>query len=245
MDQTLPKSSPVRDLVLYICGPAVVMIAIAALFAVRPWAVPYAPQVQQFTLVPLTMSVGLGALGVWLSSRVGLPSAPSLTDGRRWMWLVLAAVGLGLVFVAASAVIDVALGQQRFLAQRIGHPSMNVAFPASIAHYLYGALAQESLFRIGPVPILAWTIGTLAFRDGAKAQVFWAVAIVLSLLEPVGEAIMMFHDRPDIALIGGGVGVVGNIVWVALYRRFGWPFMLIVRIVVEFGWHIVWPALSA
>lgn len=220
-------------------------VAIAVAFAARPWSVPYAPQVQEFGPGPLATSLVVGALGVWLSSRTGPPSAPALTDARRWTWLVLACTGLALVFLAASAVVDIALGQQRFLAQRIGQPSMNVPFPASIAHYLYGSIVQESLFRIGPIPILSWTIGKLAFRDGAKAQVFWVVAIALSLLEPVVQSAMVFQARPDIALIAGGVGVAGNIAWVALYRRFGWPVLLIVRIVMELGWHVVWPALSA
>jgi hypothetical protein len=220
------------------------MIAIAALFAARPWPVPVAQQVQEFAPAPMATSLLVGALGVWLSSRAGLPSAPSLTDARRWAWLVLASAGLALAILAASAVMDASLGLQRFAAQRIGQPSINVPFPASIAHYLYGSIAQESLFRIGPVPILSWTIGKLVFRDGAKAQVFWVVAIALSLVEPVVQATMFVQARPDMALIYGGVAAAGNIAWVALYRRFGWPAVLIVRIVMELGLHVVGPALS-
>ena len=244
MDQSQSRQSPVRDLVLYICGPALAMIAIAAWFAVRPWPVPFAPQAQEFGLAPVATSLALGSLGVWLSSRVGLPSAPPLTDGRRWIWLVLASAALGLAFIAASAVMDASLGLQRYLAQRIGQPSMNVPFPASVAHYLYGSLAQESLFRIGPIPILSWMIGKLAFKDGAKPQVFWVVAIALSLIEPVVQSAMFVPARLDLALISGSVSVAGNIIWVALYRRFGWPAVLIVRIVMEFGWHVVWPAVG-
>ncbi len=244
MDQSQSRQSPVRDLVLYICGPALVMIAVAAAFAARPWMVPYAPQVQEFGLAPLATTLAVGTLGVWLSSRVGLPSAPALNDARRWTWLVLASAALGLVIIAASAAIDAGLGLQHYMAQRIGQPSMNVPFPASIAHYLYGSLAQESLFRIGPIPILSWTIGKLAFRDGAKPQVFWVVAIALSLIEPVVQSAMFIPARLDLALISGGVSVAGNIAWMVLYRRFGWASVLIVRIVMELGWHVVWPALS-
>ena len=243
MDRSQSSPSPVRDLVLFLCGPALVAVAIAAWYAVRPWPIPVAGQAEHFMLAPVATSLGLGALGVWLSSRVGLPSAPALTDGRRWMWLVLASVGLGLLFVAASAVEDATLGLQRLMAQHIGQPSMNVAFPASIAHYLYGSIVQECLFRMGPIPILAWTIGKLAFRDGAKPQVFWVVAIVLSLVEPVVQASALIQ-APAITLITGGVAVAGNLAWVALYRKMGWPVLLITRIVVEFGWHVVWPALS-
>ena len=244
MDRSQSNQSPVRDLVLFLCGPALVAIAIAVAFAVRPWTIPYAPQAEEFTLAPLATSLGLGALGVWLSSRVGLPSAPALTDARRWIWLVLASAGLGVALLATSTVMDVSLGLQRILAQRIGQPSMNVPFPASIAHYLYGSIVEESLFRIGPIPILSWTIGKLAFRDGAKPQVFWVVAIALSLIEPVVQAAMFVPAHTDIALISGAVSVAGNIAWVALYRRFGWPALLIVRIVLELGWHVAWPALS-
>ncbi len=244
MDRSPSRSSPVRDLVLFICGPALVMIAVAAWFAVAPWPVPVPQQAQEFTLAPLATSLVVGAFGVWLSSRVGLPSAPALTDIRRWTWLVLASAGLGVALVAATAIMDASLGLERFMAQRIGRPSINVPFPASVAHYLYGGIAQESLFRIGPVPILAWLIGKLAFRDATKAQVFWAVAMAFSLLQPALESVMVFRARPDIALTMLGVGLVGSIAWVGLYRRFGWPAVLVVRIVVELGWHVVWPALS-
>ena len=241
MDWRRAKQSPSRDLILFLCGPALVAIAISLWFAVRPWPVPVADQAQHFMAAPVATSLGLGALGVWLSSRVGLPSAPALTDGRRWLWLILASAGLALLFVAAAAVEDATMGVQRFLAQRIGQPSMNVPFPASIAHYLHGSIVQESLFRIGPIPILSWTIGKLAFRNGAKPQVFWTVAILLSLVEPVVNMAMVIHARPDIALVGGGVEIAGNVAWVALYRKMGWPVLLIVRIVLELGWHVVWP----
>lgn len=241
MDWSRSRQSPLRDFILFLCGPALVAIAISVWFVARPWPVPVADQAQHFMAAPVATSLGLGALGAWLSSRVGLPSAPALTDGRRWLWLVLASVGLGLLFVAASAAEDAALGVQRFLAQRVGQPSMNVPFPASIAHYLHGSIVQESLFRIGPIPILSWTIGTLAFRDGARPQVFWSVAIVLSLVEPAMNMAMAIQARPDIALAAGGLGVAGNVAWVALYRKMGWPVLLIVRVVLELGWHVVWP----
>jgi hypothetical protein len=244
MERDRSRSSPRRDLLQFIFGPALVTVAITAWFAVRPWPVPVPGQAQEFTLPPVATSLALATLGVWLSSRVGLPSAPALGDGRRWSWLLLTSVLLGVVFAGASAVIDASLGLQRILAQRIGQPSMNVPFPASIAHYTCGGVLQECLFRIGPIPILTWVFGKLLFRDGAKPAVFWTVAIVLSLLEPVGEAAMMARAYPVLALTSASVGVFGNVAWVALYRRYGWPVLIIVRVVLELGWHVVWPAVS-
>ena len=244
MDQTQPSRSPVRDLVLFVCGPALIAVAIAVLFAVKPWPVPVPAQAQEFTFAPVATSLMLGALGVWLSSRVGLPSAPALTDARRWGWIVLTSAGLGFALLAATAFLDRTMGLERVGAHAIGQATINVPFPASIAHYLCGGILQESLFRIGPIPILTWIIGKLAFRNSAAPQVFWVVAIALSLLEPVLQSAMFFRLRPDLALISGAVEAVGNIIWVALYRRYGWPVLLIVRIIVELGWHVVWPALS-
>jgi hypothetical protein len=241
MDRRQLKQSPVRDFVLYLCGPALVCVAAAAWFAVRPWMTPVAYQAGVFAPAPVATSLAVGALGVWLSSRVGLPSAPALNDGRRWTWLILVSVLLGVVLTAASAWMDSALGLEKVLAQLIHQPTINVAFPTSIAHYLAGGVLQECLFRIGPIPILTWIIGKLAFRDPAKPQVFWAVAIVLSLPEPVMAPIMMFQAHPDLALIAGSVQLAGNLVWLLLYRRYGWTALLITRCVVELGWHVVWP----
>ena len=245
MDQTRLTPSPRRDLVLFVCGPALVAAAIAVLFAVNPWPMPVAGQAQEFTLGPVATSLALGALGVWLSSRVGLPSAPALTDARRWGWILLASAGLGVVLVAATAILDRTMGLERVGAQAIGQTTINVPFPASIAHYICGGILQESLFRVGPIPILAWITGTLFFRDGAKPAVWWVAAVALSLIEPVVQASFIVQARPDLALISASVGVVGNIAWVVLYRRFGWPVLIIVRIVVELGWHVVWPQLGA
>jgi hypothetical protein len=51
-------------------------------------------------------------------------------------------------------------------------------------------------------------------------------------------------DHPDIVVITGVVAVAGNLVWEALYRRMGWPVLLIVRIVIELGWRVAWPKLA-
>ena len=244
MNRNQSRQSPTRDIILYVCGPALVLIAIAALFAARPWPIPVARQAETFTLIPLATTLAVGALGVWLSSRAGLPSAPALSDARRWGWLVMASTGLGVAFVAVTALLDTSLGLERFMARLIGHPSINVPYPASVAHYLYGGIAQECLFRIGPVPILAWTIGKLVFRDGAKPQVFWVVGMISSLLQPAIEGAAVFQARPDLALAMLGVGVVGGIALLVLYRRFGWAAVLVVRIVQELGQHVVWPMLG-
>ena len=245
MQRSQTAAAPGRDLLFYLFGPALVVAGVAAWFAVRPWPVPVPGMAEEFGLAPVATSLALGAVGVWLSSRVGLPSAPALNDARSWTRLLVATVGLGLLFVAASAVIDRTMGLERVGAQAMGRPTINVPFPASIAHYLAGGILQECLFRMGPVPILAWIVGKLAFRDGAKPAVFWTVAILASLVEPVVQSAMLFRLRPDLALISGGIEILGNIAWVMLYRRFGWPALLVTRIVIELGWHVVWPALIA
>ena len=125
--QPVREAAPLRDLALFACGPALLTIAIALAFAAHPWPVPVEGQARAMTPLFYGPILSLGALGVWLSSRAGLASAPSLTDGRRWLELLLVSAAFGLFFSITSIASDIWIGLAKIGAEAIGQSSMNVA----------------------------------------------------------------------------------------------------------------------
>ena len=230
-----------RDLTLFALGPGLLAVGIAGLFFAHPWPVPYAVQARSYDPLFFGPVLALGGLGVWLSSRIGAASAPPFRDRAAWLQLLAVAGLTGLAFTAISAVLDLEFGLSRVAAQAIGQTSINVPFPASIAHYAFGAVIEECIGRLIPIPILAWLIGSLVLRGRHRTLVFWLVAALASVPEPLGQAMPLATRAPALALIVAGVEYPGTLILAWLLRRFGWPVLIIARLVQELSWHVLWP----
>jgi hypothetical protein len=146
-----------------------------------------------------------------------------------------------LAFTAISAVLDLGFGLSRAAAQAIGQVSINVPFPASMAHYAFGAVIEECLGRLIPIPILAWLIGSLILRGRHRTTVFWGVAVLAAVPEPLGQAAPLFARTPTLALIVGAIEFPGTLILAGLFKRFGWPMVIAARLVQELSWHVLWP----
>jgi len=188
--------------------------------------------------------LAIGALGVWLSSSAGLASAPAITNGLGWRRLLLVSSALGTFFGVTAIISDLMLNVAQIDAQAIGQASMNVAFPASIPHYAFGAIMTECTTRWGPFAILLWLIGRAALKGRHQLAVFWVLAILTSLIEPVAQGIMM--GKEHIALVAGLGAMIfaGNLTCAELFRRYGWPAPLIERLALYAAWHVIWPLIA-
>jgi hypothetical protein len=236
--------APWRDVFLFALGPALLAVIVATAFAIHPWPVPFAVQARSYDprfFVPVLV---LGALGVWLSSLIGLPSAPPFIDGRSWARLLTVSGLAGLSLLAISAIWDLEFNLSRIAAQAIGQTAINTPFPASIAHYSFGAVIEECLGRLIPIPILAWLVGTVALRGTYKIAVFWTVGVLASIVEPLSQATPLAAHAPGLAWIVGITEFSGTLVLLELFRRFGWPILILARLVQELGWHVAWPLIS-
>jgi hypothetical protein len=230
-----------RDLTLFALGPGLLAAGVAWSYSERPWPVPVAPQALFYQPQLFAPVLALGALGIWLSPRAGLPSAPAFANGSRWLRLVGYSVALGLVFAGISMVLERAAGLSRIGAQALGAPSINVPFPASIAHYAFGSVIQECETRLGPIPILVWLVSTVLMRGRARLTVFWILAVLTSAIEPIAQGMTLAARAPALALVMGGIEFAGNLVWAELFRRYGWLSPLLVRLAMELAWHVAWP----
>lgn len=226
-----------RDLAYFILGPALVSVGIVVLFHVTPWPVVSPIQALNYRWdVALTFLI-VGGVGVFLSSRAGMPSAPPLSDLRGWRRLLLSG-GLSGLGVAA---LDLALGFWPTLHQHLeasaraaGFHWVNVGLPASLPHYTFGAIIAECFYRLGPIVIVTWLVSTVLLKGRFQGAVFWTTAVLMAFLEPVEQAVFshgdsLSHLSPlEAGLTLEGVGIELLESW--LLRRFGWPAPILYRL---------------
>ena len=179
----------------------------------------------------------LGLAGVWLSSKTGFP-APGEGPIPSKRAALLAAV-LGLAFGAAAIVTDLATGWTRFVAGKMGLPSIHIPFPASILIYPGGAVIVEVLYRLFPIPLLLFLLAPVLRKEERRETAFWILALLLSLVEPLG----------DLGLRPLGAGVVAavflqdyalNLAQAWLFRRAGFVSSIWLRVVFYLVWHVTW-----
>jgi hypothetical protein len=232
-------------LVYFLAGPALIAAAAAAAFQAWPWPVPIASQAQVFQPPVVATILLAGAAGVAVSSSLGLPSAPAFREGKAWGRIGLATVGGGILFGAALLGLDWFFEVTAGAAKAMGATWVNVALPASLAHYAAGGVLVECLYRLAPIPILGWLIGTVLLKRRAETTVFWSLALITSMLEPAAQLALV---RPGaIAAVTGMVILTfaANLFEAIEFRRFGWPAPILFRLAFYAVWHCFGPYLSA
>jgi hypothetical protein len=225
------------DLRLFLIGPVGLTALVLVWFHFQPPPFPHPSQAQSLTLASLAPLLGLGALGVFLSSRAGLGGAGPRPATAFASALFGTLVGMGLLFA------DRKLGLSAALAHKLGVASIHMAFPASIGGYLAGATAVECLYRLAPIPILLWLISTLILRGRGRSAIFWVLALLTSAAEPLTQT-AAFRDRPDILYPLAGALYLINLFEAELLRRWGWTAPWIFRLALYGAWHVAGPLSS-
>jgi hypothetical protein len=181
-------------------------------------------------LTPLTI---LGLVGVWLSQKTGFPEMGDVS-AKQW-FPISALLGLG------AAGILILLN----LIQPLG--AINVPFPISILLYAQGGIETEIVLHLIPIPLLLWLISSLILRNRWQEQVFWGVAIVLSLSEPLGMISVISQkgllEQSIIPVFMILVSYSMNLIGAYLFRKFGFLAPLTMRLSLYLGWHVVFGAL--
>ncbi len=177
-----------------------------------------------------------GGCAVWLGPRTGLPDLwdPSIPP-RKWL-LLPAAVGLGLG--AVNLTVMGFTGYVHTMAEAANVPSINAPFPGSILFYSGGAIRVEVLFRLILLTLPLWLIANVILRKRRQAKVFWAVALLTSLLEPV-EQMSLVAGHPDVMLVLGVAVYAMNLFEAHLFWRYGFLAPLVLRLAFYLVWHVV------
>ena len=197
------------------------------------------PRAGLFSPVPTLVVCAAGLIGVWFAHRTAFPPAWGSGAPLRRRLLVPAAVGLG--FGLLSAILDTTFHWTAAFAQHHALQTFNAPFPGSLLFYPGGAVLVEAFYRLLPIPLLLWLISSVVLRGRGQRQVFWALALLTSLIEPVTQDLEGLADAglllvatqfvPDYAL---------NLVEAAAFRTSGLLSMWLVRVAMYLVWHVAY-----
>lgn len=180
---------------------------------------------------------GMGLIGVWLSMRTGFTDAwdASISNTQRLLIPIIAGLLLGSLFLATDLVTNMSRLQQEHLNMQ----STDVAFPASIFVYSAGAIFVEVVYRLFTIPVLLAMISIVVRGQSARERVFWVLAILTSLIEPLTNTAASQYLAP-LALAFVLVQVFGtNLLQAVFFRKYGFLAAILLRVAFYIPVHII------
>jgi hypothetical protein len=197
------------------------------------------PRSGLFSWISIVIFGVLGAIGIVLADRTGFPSAWDRSIPLRdRLWLPIA---IGIAFGVASAILDRFTGWTNLFTTLYTGQPFNAPFPGSIFFYAGGAILVEVLYRLLPIPLLLWLISSLLLRGRYQTQVFWVLAIVLSLIEPVTQDFAALRVGTETAVaVNFTHGYIFNLAQAITFRRAGFLASIILRVSEYMVWHVIY-----
>ena len=179
----------------------------------------------------------MGLIGVWLSMRTGFPDAwdARISNTQRLIIPIIAGLLLGSLFLATDLITNMSQLQQEHLNMQ----ATDVAFPASIFVYSAGAIFVEVVYRLFTIPLLLGMTSIIVRGQGAREKVFWMLAILTSLIEPLTNAAASQYLAP-LALAFVLVQVFGaNLLQAAFFRKYGFLAAILLRVAFYIPFHMI------
>jgi hypothetical protein len=213
-------------------GLVAVLVIVCAMAVFVPTG--YIPSVQaaMFTWPVVIILAVLGFIGLWLTRRTGFPDLwdAYISNKQRLLIPTLLGLGTGAILVLLD------------LIQPVGE--IHIPFPFSIPYYAYAAIASEILFRLFPIPLFVWLFSSLLLKHRWQEQIFWGVAIVLSLPEPLAQIGVTYQmgmlDQPILTLLLATVIFGANLISAYLFRKSGFLAPLAMRLSIYLVWHVIY-----
>jgi hypothetical protein len=233
--------TPVRRSLQIYTGLMVYLAVVVVVFHLVSVKVVVASQAELFRWPMVAVLTLVGGISVWLGPRVGFPGLwdARISTQNRLLFPALVGLGLGVVNLALQGFT----GAVHIIAEAANVRSINVAFPDSILFYSAGAIILEAIYRLIPITLPLWLIANVLLRKRGQTQVFWALALLTSALEPL-EQIGFFEGHLALMVITGVSTYAMNVFEAHLWRRYGFLAPLAFRIAYYAVWHIVGSALG-
>jgi hypothetical protein len=173
---------------------------------------------------------------------------PRVSNRQRFLIPLMIGCGIGTFAV----LIDFMTNGTQFIAQNMGESSFNTDFPASLFIYTSGTVLIEAIFRLFIFPVLLWAISYVILKRRWQEQVFWVLAILLSLLEPLFQ--LLGQITPETIENFGQFFLMlflpmfltnypMGIAQAYLFRRYGFVASFTLRIGFYIVWHILYGSL--
>jgi hypothetical protein len=197
------------------------------------------PRTALFTWPSIAIFGVLGFIGIVLSHQTGFPAAWDDRVTNRQRFLIPATIGalLGLLQSALNNVFN----WTGFFSQVVGRP-FNPPWPGSVPFFTSGAIEVEVLYRLLPVSLLLWLVSSLLLRGRAQSQVFWVLAVLSSLLEPMDQDLRDLGTGAPVAQVGAGFAVdfALNFAQAVMFRRSGFLAAIVTRVAFYMVWHVAY-----
>ncbi len=235
------RTRPTLNALLFALFPAAASVAIALHVAADPPDFAHPSQAAALQLAALAPFLIGGVIGVYLSVASRMTADPTRAPFTRMLLLSLVS---GAVFGFAALAADYYAGFLTLIAAKLGIASIHIGFPASAYVYAAGAIVVECLYRLIPVSILYAIIARLILKGRGEGAVFWTLAFLSSLIEPLSQA-PLAGAEPGLVWVLIGFIFLFNLSEAALWRRFGWPAPIVSRLSFYAVWHVIFgPMLS-
>ncbi len=211
-------------------------LALASAVVLSMLAVPYPhpSQAASLKLVSIVPVLALGCVGVWLLSRVHVPTGMERSDLRGRIGVPLL---LGVVFGLIAVGLDWGLGLSKTIAARLEVRDIHLAAPYSLLAYTAGGIVVESLFRFVPLGVVTFLVVKLITRGRWLQQVFIAVAIVSCALEPLTQVGILTGHPAAMVAVATLIYLFGLTASWQLWR-YGVAAPLIMRLAFYGVWHL-------
>jgi hypothetical protein len=180
----------------------------------------------------------LGAVGAFLSTRTGFPDALSPRISNRQRIYVPALIGIGFALVLIT--FDVVTGYSRLAAAHFG-VEQQYSDPLSMLLIFTAAPAYvEAVYRLFPIPLMLLLISNLALRGRWQKPIFWVLAVLTSLLEPLSQTTWALAVSAPIFAVAFAHGFALNFAQATLFRRYGFVASIVLRLGFYLVWHVAY-----
>ena len=214
-------------------GLIAALVVIRVVLSFFPMDYIVSSQAAMSTWQALIIVAVLGFVGLRLSRRTGFPEIfdAAVSNRQRFLTPVLLGLASGILLLLLDLIQPI--------------EESHVPFPVSVAFYAYGGIVSEILLRLFLIPLFLWLISFVLLRNRWQEQVFWGIAIVLSLLEPLGQ----IGAALQIGTLGETVGLTivlsfavaygVNLLSAYIFRISGFLAPLIMRLSLYAVWHVI------
>lgn len=179
----------------------------------------------------------MGLIGVLLSMRTGFPSAwdARVSNTQRFVIPIAAGVVLGSLFLATDLITDMS----RLKQEHLNLQSTDVAFPASVFFYSAGAIFVEVVYRLLTIPLLLGLISIVVRSQGAREKVFWMLAILTSLIEPLTNTAASQYLAPLALTVVLVQSFAANFLQAVFFRKYGFLAAILLRVAFYIPYHVI------
>jgi hypothetical protein len=98
----------------------------------------------------------------------------------------------------------------------------------------------EVLYRLLLIPVLLLLVSNLLLRGRGQAPVFWALAVLTSLLEPLSQSVDWRVLSGPVLFFYVGEMFALNLAQAAFFRKYGFLAAILVRVAFYLVWHVLY-----